>query len=77
MTRDELRGRYLGHHGIRRFAREMGVSIDVVKDVGDVGCVVAHAVGRVRPGDRDRAWAVAEAVLKEFDGRVDDEGGEA
>jgi len=73
MTRDELRSRYLGHHALRRFAREMGVSIDLLRDEGDIGCRVGHAVSRVTAADRDRAWEVAEEILQEFDARDDDE----
>jgi hypothetical protein len=76
-NRDELRDRYLGYHAIRRFAKEMRVSIDTVKDVGDIGCTVGQAVGRVRAADRERAWRVAEKILADLDERGVDEGGEA
>jgi len=62
VTRDELRSRYLGHHALRRFAREVHVSIEALRDAGDIGGVVEHAVSRVRAADRDRAWGVAEEI---------------
>ena len=77
VTRGELRGRYRGHHTPRRFCMAMGVSVDAVKDVGDIDCVVGNAVGRVRAADRERAWTVAEVILTELDGQHFDEGGEA
>ena len=77
LTRDELRSRHLGHHALRRFCAEMGVPVDAVKGVGDIGCIVGRAIGRVRAADRERAWQVAEAILTELDAQHFDEGGEA
>ena len=77
LTRDDLRGLYLGFHSIRRFAKEMNVGLDTLKDVGDIGCVVGHAIGRVRAADRERAWKVAEVILTDLDAQHFDEGGAA
>ena len=77
ISRDELRGRYLGFHAIRRFAKEMKLGIDTLKDVCDIGCIVGHAIGRVPAADRERAWKVVEAILTELDAQHFDEGGEA
>jgi hypothetical protein len=77
ISRDELRGRSLGFHAIRRFAKEMNVGLDTLKDVCDIGCIVGHAIGRVPVADRERAWKVAEAILTELDAQHFDEGGEA
>jgi len=74
MTRDELRRRYLGHHALQRFCAEMHVSVDELREVGDVGFRVSRAVNRVRAADRERAWAVAEAILRELDAHHDDGG---
>jgi hypothetical protein len=54
----------------------MGVPVGALKDVGDIGCLVGHAVVRVPEADRERSWKVAEEVLAEFDARHDDDGGE-
>ena len=77
LPREEIRGRYLGHHAIRLFAQEIGVKVDVLRDPGDIGCTVGQAVTRVPHAKRDQAWIVAADIIAGLDARHFDEGGEA